>query len=263
MVLRQVRRSAQAALRTRRGGGEGRCQVTNASCDDSCNVHWAGHDREPVRGGGSGAVLQRGARDRQGRRRFPRRAARRHDLCLRQQFDRRHGRGGAAGRRRGPPRDAPGQGPRGAPHVQRHRGRHLRAGRRRRHLRRAERAGDDRKTDRRPARHGGGLAHRPRRGRLSPRPPHRQRHADRLHHPHLRPRLHRYSVRLPGVLAALRQIVSDPVRRLRDRDRIDGACAGAGIAGGRDTDAVLFAAGRIGLEARRPGTTAFASCGPC
>ncbi len=195
--------------------------------------------------------------------RLPRRAARRHDLCLRQQFDRRHGRGGAAGRRRGPPRNPSGQGPRGAADVQRHRGRHLRAGRRRRHLRRAERAGDDRQAHRRPARHGGGLPRRSRRGRLSPRPPRRQPDADRLRHPHFRPRLHRHPVRLSGVLAALRQIVSDPLRRLRDRDRIDGARARAGIAGGRNSDAVLFAAGRIGLEAHRPGTTAFAFCGRC
>ncbi len=50
------------------------------------------------------------------------------------------------GRRHRPPRAAPGQGPRGAAHVHRHRRRHLRAGRRRRHLRRAERAGDDRQA---------------------------------------------------------------------------------------------------------------------
>ena len=46
----------------------------------------------------------------------------------------------AAGRRHRSPRTAPGQGPRGAAHVHRHRCRHLCAGRRRRHLRRAERA---------------------------------------------------------------------------------------------------------------------------
>ncbi len=80
-------------------------------------------------------------------------------------------------------------------------------------------------------------------GGLSPRPSRRQSAADRLCRAYFRPRLHRYPVRLPGVLAPLREIVSDPVRRLRDRDGIDRACARARIAGGRDGDAVLFAAG--------------------
>ena len=160
------------------------------------------------RGGGSGALLQRGARDRQGGRRFPRGAARGGHLRLRQQFDRQHRRGRARGRRRGSPREPSGQGLRGAAHVQRRRGRHLRAGRRRRDLRRAERAGDDRQARRRAARHGGGDPRRSRRGGLSPRPSRRQPAADRLCRPHVRPRLHRYPVRLSGVLAPLRQIVS-------------------------------------------------------
>ncbi len=99
------------------------------------------------------------------------------------------------------------------------------------------------KLDRRPARHGGGDARRSRSRRLSARPSRRQLAADRLRRPHVRPRLHRYPVRLSRVLAALREIVSDSVRRLRDRDRADRPCARAGIAGRRGRDAVLFAAG--------------------
>ena len=53
-----------------------------------------------------GALLQRGGRDRQGGGGFPRRPAGRHDLRLRQQFHRPHRRGRAPGRRRGRPRDA-------------------------------------------------------------------------------------------------------------------------------------------------------------
>ena len=61
--------------------------------------------------------------------------------------------------------------------------------------------------------------------------------------------VHRHIVRLSGVLPPLREIVSDPVRRLRDRDRADRSCARARIAGRRDRDAVLLAAGRIVFQA--------------
>ncbi len=85
--------------------------------------------------------------------------------------------------------------------------------------------------------------------RLSARPSRRQPAVDRLRHPHIRSRLHRHPVRLPGVFAAFREIVPDSVRRLRNRDRIDRARARARAARGRGCDAVLFAAERIGLEA--------------
>ena len=67
--------------------------------------------------------------------------------------------------------------------------------------------------------------------------------------PRVRPRLQRHAVRLPGVLAPLRQVVSGAVRRLRDRDRADRARARARAAGRRGRDALLLAAARIGLEA--------------
>ena len=61
------------------------------------------------------------------------------------------------------------------------------------------------------------------------RPGHRIRQpaSHRFCRPYFRPRVHRYPVRLSRLLAALRQILSDPLRRLRDRNRIDGACARA------------------------------------
>ena len=96
------------------------------------------------------------------------------DLRIRQQFDRQYGGRRARRRRRGFRREAPGQGLRGAAHVHRRGGRHLRAGRRRRHLRRAERAGDDRAPARGAARHGGGQPGRSRSGRLPRRPSRRQ-----------------------------------------------------------------------------------------
>ena len=199
---------------------------------------------------GAGALLQRGGGHRQGRGRLPRRAAGCRDLRLRQQFHRPHRRGRGRGRRHRPARAAPGQGPRGAAHVRRRRRRHLRAGRRRRDLRRAERAGDDRAAGGRAARHGLAVARRPRGGGLPARPSRRQPAADRLRRACVRPVLHRHAVGLPGVLAALREVVSGAVRRLRDRDRADRACARARIAGRRDADAVLFAAGRLGLQAQ-------------
>ena len=67
-------------------GGEGeQCQATKVS---PRRPRQPGDGREPAKGRGSGAVLQRGARDRQSGRRFSRRAARRDDLRLRQQFQR-------------------------------------------------------------------------------------------------------------------------------------------------------------------------------
>ena len=53
-----------------------------------------------------------------------------------------------------------------------------------------------------------------RRSGLSARPSRRQPAPHRLCRPYFRPLLHRYPVRLSGVLAPLRQIVSDSLRRL-------------------------------------------------
>ena len=82
-----------------------------------------------------------------------------------------------------------------------------------------------------------------------PRPRHRQPAADRLRRHGVRRDVHRHPVRLPGVLAPLREIVSGAVARLRDRDRADRACARARAAGRRDRDAVLRAPGGLGVEA--------------
>ena len=196
--------------------------------------------------------------------RFPRRAARGDDLRLRQQFDRRHGRGraqqaGAVVRR---------ETHQGKGHVVRRMFNDIEADIY--VLVDGDATYDapsapamiaklvDERLDMVVA-----TPHRSRRGGLSPRPSRRQPAADRLCRPHFRPRLHRYPVRLSGVLAALRQIVSDSFRRLRDRDRIDRARARARIAGGRGGDAVLFAAERIGVEAVDLAATAFASSGRC
>ena len=124
------------------------------------------------------------------------------------------------------PRGRPGQGLRGAADVHRHRSRHLRAGRRRRHLRCAERAHmiarllDDRLDM---------VVGEPQsiRGQAAYRAGHRTGNlaADRLRRSHLRPQLQRHAVGLPGVLAALREIVSDAFGRLRNRNGIDRPCA--------------------------------------
>ena len=123
--------------------------------------------------------------------------------------------------------------------------------------------GHDRQAPRRPARHGGGDARRARAGGVSRRPPRRQPPAHRLCRAHVRALLHRHPVRLPRVLAPLRQIVSGAVRRFRNRDRADRACARAGIAGRRNCDAVLFAAARLEPRSSPPGATASAFSGRC
>ena len=116
---------------------------------------------------------------------------------------------------------------------------------------------------RRAARHGLRGPGRSRGGGLPPRPPRRQPAADRLRRPRVRPDLHRHAVGLPGVHPAVREIVSGAVGRLRDRDRVDRACARARTAGRRDADAVLFAAARARPPSSAPGATASASCGRC
>src|SRR3954468_10407550 len=66
----------------------------------------------------------------------------------------------------------------------------------------------------------------------------------------LRSRLQGHPVRLPRVLAPLRQILPGPVRRFRDRDRVRGLCAGIVAAGRRGRDALLRAPGRLLLQAQ-------------
>ena len=79
------------------------------------------------------------------------------------------------------------------------------------------------------------------RRRLPARPPCRQPAADRLRRPGVRRGLHRHPVRLSGVLAPLRQVVSGAVRRFRDRDRADRACARARAAGGAKSATPYYA----------------------
>ena len=77
----------------------------------------------------------------------------------------------------------------------------------------------------------------------------RQRTPHRLRGPHVRARLHRHPFRLSGILATLREIVPDPLRRFRNRDGADRPRARARIAGRRDGNALFLAAERIGFEA--------------
>ena len=118
-----------------------------------------------------------------------------------------------ARRRHRAPRDLSGQRSRRAADVQRHRSRHLRAGGWRRHLRCGERARHGGQAPRRASRHGGGDARRARASRVSRRPSRWQPHPHRLCRTYVRPVLHRHLVGLPGVLAALREIVSGAFRR--------------------------------------------------
>ena len=66
----------------------------------------------------------------------------------------------------------------------------------------------------------------------------------------VRPGLQGYPLRLPRVLAALRQILSGAVRRLRDRNRIERPRARTGAAGRRDRDALLRPARGIVQQAQ-------------
>ena len=178
-------------------------------------------------------------------------------LRLRQQFDRPHRRGRRAGRRRGAARAAPGQGQRGAAHVRRRRRRHLRAGRRRRDLRRAERARHDRASWwTSGSTWWCAVARRSRGGGLPAGPPRRQPAADRLRRPRVRPVLHRHAVGLPGVLAALREVVSGAVGRLRDRDRADRPRARARTAGRRGARRRIIRGRRARPPSSAPGATA-------
>ena len=66
----------------------------------------------------------------------------------------------------------------------------------------------------------------------------------------VRPGLQGYSFRLSRVLAPLRQILPGAVGRVRDRNRIERARAGAGAAGRRNRDALLCAAGGLVQQAQ-------------
>ncbi len=76
------------------------------------------------------------------------------------------------------------------------------------------------------------------------------------------PTFQRHAVGLSRVLAPLRQILSDAVRRFRDRDRAGHPCARTRIAGRRNRHAVLRTARRARPPSSRPGATASAFCGP-
>ena len=194
-------------------------------------------------------VLQRGSIDLVGGAGLPRHAARRHDLCLRQQLQGPHGRTGARSRRRGPHRTAPGQGQCGPPDVRGYRGRRLCAGRWRRHLPRPQRAAADLQAGVRTARHGQRRAgDRDRRG-LPPRPPLRQHDADRHRGEDLRQPGRRHAVRLPGLLAPVRQELPGAERRVRDRDGTDRPCAGTAHADVRRRDALQGPPARLRQQA--------------
>ena len=122
-------------------------------------------------------------------------------------------------RRRRAARAPPGQGQRRAPDVPGHRGRRLRDGRRRRHLRRRGRAAARRAAGRRAPRH----------GRRPPRrdPPAAYRAGHRLGNRVLTglvrwlfgAQIDRHAVRLPRVLAPVREELPVVLARVRDRDR--------------------------------------------
>ena len=142
-----------------------------------------------------------------------------------------------------------GQGPCGAAHVRRHRGRRLPAGGWRRHLRRRGRARDGAPAPGRAARHGD---RRPRHGRdrrLPPRAPLRQRAADRHGAVDLRRPHHRHAVGLPRLLAPLREELPGARRRLRDRDRVHRPRPRTDAAGGRGRHRLQGAAGGLGQQA--------------
>ena len=161
---------------------------------------------------GSGAVLQRGSRGRHRGRRFSQGAAAAPSSST-TTIRGPHRRGRARGRRRGAQRTPPGQGACGAADVRRCRCRRLCAGRWRCDLRRAERPAHDRQAGQRSPRHGGGLSRRPIGRRLPARPPHRQLDADDLPLLGVRRGVQGHPVRLPRVLAPLRQILSGAVGR--------------------------------------------------
>ena len=97
---------------------------------------------------------------------------------------------------------------------------------------------------------------------LSARPCDRQPAADRLRRHRVRRGVHRHAVRLSGVLAPLRQVFPGAVRRLRDRDRADRACARARAAGRGNPARRILRARRDRNPSSRPGATASASSAP-
>ena len=194
-------------------------------------------------------LLQRGADDRRRGFALPRDAAVGVGLCLRQQFERPHRAQGPRQRRDRHPRAAPGQGQCGQAHVRRHRGRHLRHGRRRRHLCAGRRAAADQHAADRAFRHGGRHAPRRHRRRRPRRPCLRQPHLQRALQAAVRPRLHRHLLRLPRLHAPLRQELPGRFGRLRDRDRDVGARLAAQAAGERDRARLRPPAGRLRVQA--------------
>ena len=185
-------------------------------------------------------------------RRFPRGPARGADLRLRQQFDRRHDarpRGRPARIVRRETRQGKGNVVRrmfadveadvyvlvdgdatyDAPSAPRH----------------------DRRSDREPPRHGGRRARRPGRGGLPARPPHRQLAADRVRRPPCSASA--FSDILSGYRVFSRRFVkSFPVLSggFEIETELTSPCARTRSAGRRDRDALLRAAGRLGIQAQ-------------
>ena len=168
-----------------------------------------------------------------------------------------HPRGRGRGRRDRPHREDAGQGPCRAAHVRRRRGRHLCDGRRRCDLRRRRRAGAGRASCSTSSSTWSSAPASPRSSEA-----YRRGHVlgnklftGLLVQP-VRPQLQRHLLRLPRLLAPLRQELPGAVARLRDRDRDQRPRAGARHAGRRDGDRLRRAPRRLGVQALAPIATA-------
>ncbi len=80
-----------------------------------------------------------------------------------------------------------------------------------------------------------------------------------LPRPSVRQPLRRYPLRLPGILASLRQVISGAVERLRNRNRADGPCARTETAQRRSGHRSSRKGRRARPASSRPSATAFAS----
>ena len=87
-------------------------------------------------------------------------------------------------------------------------------------------------------------------GRLPSRPPAGNRLLTAFFACGFRRDVHRHSVRLPRVLAALRQVVPGAVEGFEIETELDRPCARARAAGGRDATPYYARPGRIGVEAQ-------------
>ena len=200
----------------------------------------------------AGALLQRGGGDRGDRGGFPRRAAGRDDLRLRQQFDRPHDRNCARGRRGWCASETR----QGKGHVVRRMFADVDAdiyvlvdGDATYDAPSAPAMIEQLIEEQLDMVVGGARrsARTPPTGRASRRQP----DAHRVSCAHIFGAIvQRHAVGLPGLLAPLREILSGALRRLRDRDRAHRPCARTRAAGRRGGHAVLRAARRLGVEAQ-------------